>query len=275
MIQQNGVHIIMQFVLYWLKHWDTQCLSFYSSSCWFKWTCNYSFFFPQAAEQAKASPALVAKDPSTSTNKKEEEDLAKGKDTSRNSTKKKILRVEYSEGFIEGLSLKNISCNLEQRPDFCVSCVQPSSCLWRSSASSRRPPCRAFTRTPPGCSPRTSPTAGKSAPSMTLRPRRTTSSPSSRGKSSLSWTIGEFLSAQTVSGGKMEVCHVTERCSSELRDILTFNRIWEIQTKPLRCSTETTTIKICCSITFFFCVFFQWPQLVERRNIPGSGLVPL
>lgn len=36
------------------------------------------FFYPQAAEQAKASPALVAKDPSTSTNKKEEEDLAKG-----------------------------------------------------------------------------------------------------------------------------------------------------------------------------------------------------
>lgn len=34
--------------------------------------------FSQAAEQAKASPALVAKDPSTSTNKKEEEDLAKG-----------------------------------------------------------------------------------------------------------------------------------------------------------------------------------------------------
>ncbi|XP_034038503.1 collectin-12-like [Thalassophryne amazonica] len=31
----------------------------------------------QAAEQAKASPALVAKDPSSSTNKKEEEDLAK------------------------------------------------------------------------------------------------------------------------------------------------------------------------------------------------------
>uniref|UniRef100_A0A673LB21 Signal transducing adaptor molecule (SH3 domain and ITAM motif) 1 n=1 Tax=Sinocyclocheilus rhinocerous TaxID=307959 RepID=A0A673LB21_9TELE len=31
----------------------------------------------QAAEQAKASPALVAKDPSTSTNKKEEEDIAK------------------------------------------------------------------------------------------------------------------------------------------------------------------------------------------------------
>ncbi|XP_007548578.1 PREDICTED: signal transducing adapter molecule 1 [Poecilia mexicana] len=31
----------------------------------------------QAAEQAKASPALVAKDPSTTTNKKEEEDLAK------------------------------------------------------------------------------------------------------------------------------------------------------------------------------------------------------
>lgn len=34
--------------------------------------------FVQAAEQAKASPALVAKDPATSTNKKEEEDLAKG-----------------------------------------------------------------------------------------------------------------------------------------------------------------------------------------------------
>lgn len=32
----------------------------------------------QAAEQAKASPALVAKDPATSTTKKEEEDLAKG-----------------------------------------------------------------------------------------------------------------------------------------------------------------------------------------------------
>lgn len=39
---------------------------------------NGSFF--QAAEQAKASPALVAKDPATSTNKKEEEDLAKGED---------------------------------------------------------------------------------------------------------------------------------------------------------------------------------------------------
>lgn len=34
--------------------------------------------FVQAAEQAKASPALVAKDPATSTNKKEEEDIAKG-----------------------------------------------------------------------------------------------------------------------------------------------------------------------------------------------------
>lgn len=38
------------------------------------------YIFSQAAEQAKASPALVAKDPSTSTNKKEEEDLAKGKE---------------------------------------------------------------------------------------------------------------------------------------------------------------------------------------------------
>lgn len=41
------------------------------------WLSIYS----KAAEQAKASPALVAKDPSTSTNKKEEEDLAKGKKT--------------------------------------------------------------------------------------------------------------------------------------------------------------------------------------------------
>lgn len=37
----------------------------------------------KAAEQAKASPALVAKDPSTSTNKKEEEDLAKGEKCQR------------------------------------------------------------------------------------------------------------------------------------------------------------------------------------------------
>lgn len=37
-----------------------------------------SFTFGQAAEQAKASPALVAKDPGTVANKKEEEDLAKG-----------------------------------------------------------------------------------------------------------------------------------------------------------------------------------------------------
>lgn len=39
-----------------------------------------NFSFAKAAEQAKASPALVAKDPSASTNKKEEEDLAKGKE---------------------------------------------------------------------------------------------------------------------------------------------------------------------------------------------------
>lgn len=39
-----------------------------------------NIYFIKAAEQAKASPALVAKDPSTSTNKKEEEDLAKGKE---------------------------------------------------------------------------------------------------------------------------------------------------------------------------------------------------
>lgn len=41
---------------------------------------HYTFlFFTQAAEQAKASPALVAKDPGIVANKKEEEDLAKGK----------------------------------------------------------------------------------------------------------------------------------------------------------------------------------------------------
>lgn len=41
---------------------------------------NDNISFAKAAEQAKASPALVAKDPSTSTNKKEEEDLAKGEE---------------------------------------------------------------------------------------------------------------------------------------------------------------------------------------------------
>ncbi|XP_041848457.1 collectin-12-like [Melanotaenia boesemani] len=41
----------------------------------------------QAAEQAKASPALVAKDPSTSTNKKEEEDLAKAIELSLKETR--------------------------------------------------------------------------------------------------------------------------------------------------------------------------------------------
>ena len=39
----------------------------------------YGCVCEQAAEQAKASPALVAKDPSTVNTKKEEEDLAKGK----------------------------------------------------------------------------------------------------------------------------------------------------------------------------------------------------
>lgn len=36
-------------------------------------------FFDQAVEQAKASPALVVKDPGIVVNKKEEEDLAKGR----------------------------------------------------------------------------------------------------------------------------------------------------------------------------------------------------
>lgn len=44
----------------------------------FCWVNFYIFHFGQAAEQAKASPALVAKDPGTVANKKEEEDLAKG-----------------------------------------------------------------------------------------------------------------------------------------------------------------------------------------------------
>lgn len=55
---------------------DETCACVYSNKCWSEhvWTRS------QAAEQAKASPALVAKDPSTSTNKKEEEDLAKGEE---------------------------------------------------------------------------------------------------------------------------------------------------------------------------------------------------
>lgn len=44
----------------------------------FCWINFYIFYFGQAAEQAKASPALVAKDPGTVATKKEEEDLAKG-----------------------------------------------------------------------------------------------------------------------------------------------------------------------------------------------------
>ncbi len=61
-------------------------------------------FFSQAAEQAKASPALVAKDPSTSTNKKEEEDLAKGKQAFS------ILRRQWRNVFEEALSLKTCHC---------------------------------------------------------------------------------------------------------------------------------------------------------------------
>lgn len=74
-----------------------------------------------------------------------------------------------------------------------LSCVQLSSCLWRSSVSNRRPQCRVFTQTPPPCSPHTSLTAEKSVPSTILRLQRTMSSPLSREKSSLSWTIGELL----------------------------------------------------------------------------------
>lgn len=49
-------------------------------SCFFFTLVSYNVCLVKAAEQAKASPALVAKDPATATNKKEEEDLAKGKE---------------------------------------------------------------------------------------------------------------------------------------------------------------------------------------------------
>ena len=73
--------------------------SFYSSSCWFTWA--WIIISSQAAEQAKASPALVAKDPSTSTNKKEEEDLAKGKEAFS------LLSCQRQNLFEEALSLKH------------------------------------------------------------------------------------------------------------------------------------------------------------------------
>lgn len=74
-----------------------------------------------------------------------------------------------------------------------ASSPQPSSSPWRSSVSSRSPPCPAFTRAPPACSHHTRPTAGRSAPSMTLRPPKTTSWLLSRERLSPYWTTGEFL----------------------------------------------------------------------------------
>ena len=48
----------------------------------------------KAAEQAKASPALVAKDPSTTTNRKEEDDLAKGKHCIQTFCTKSIRKLQ-------------------------------------------------------------------------------------------------------------------------------------------------------------------------------------
>jgi len=78
-LKKTRFYIIGEFEVVLLQHWDPH-VSFYSSSCWFTWACDYHFV-SQAAEQAKASPALVAKDPSAP-NKKEDDDLAKGKETS-------------------------------------------------------------------------------------------------------------------------------------------------------------------------------------------------
>lgn len=146
--------------------------------------------FAKAAEQAKASPALVAKDPSTSTNKKEEEDLAKGKEFlsmwldvyDQESKTPQLLAIEGALGRPHGFNFLVAS----------FICTQLSSSRWRSSVSSPRPPCPASTPAPPACCPRTSLTAGKSAPSTTLKPPRTTSSLSSQERSSPSWTTGDF-----------------------------------------------------------------------------------
>jgi len=138
--------------------------------------------------------------------------------------------------------------------------VQPLSCRWRSRI--RKPPCRAFTPTPPACSPRTSPTAGKSAPSTTLRPLRTTSSPSSREKSSPSWTIGESLHTHKC-GEKQQagICHMTERIEVEV----VFKRILQLQTKPMRskCSTEKTAL--------WFIYVGLWSFFISVTPTGGKG----
>lgn len=90
-------------------------------------------------------------------------------------------------------------------------CAQLSSSRWKSSVSSPRPPYPASTPAPPACCPRTSLTAGKSAPSMTSKPPRTMSSLSSRERSSPSWTTGDF----TVYPPNMSWCEYLYRdCAS-------------------------------------------------------------
>ncbi len=134
---------------------------------------RYLTLFVQAAEQAKASPALVAKDPATSTNKKEEEDLAKG------GCKSVMLR-------------STMNC-LEEREVISLSLSQRSNCLWRTSgnSSSLRSLCLASTRAPAASSHLTRLMAERSGPSMTLRQPKTMSSPLNQARSSPSWMTGE------------------------------------------------------------------------------------
>lgn len=75
-------------------------------------------------------------------------------------------------------------------------CAQLSSSRWKSSVSSPRPPYPASTLAPRACCPRTSLMAGKSAPSTTLKPPRTTSLLLSQERSSPSWTTGDFTVSQ-------------------------------------------------------------------------------
>lgn len=202
--------------LFWLKSSPWYVLLFL---CLFTLVCGYHFhLISKAAEQAKASPALVAKDPSTSTNKKEEEDLAKGKETFFHpqvaiekciwrglkktctltlfTLHKSLFTLDYYFAHVQQC-LRTLE-GKHMISHICLFCVQLLSSHWRSNVSSRRPPCRAFTQAPPACSPHTSPTAGRSAPSTTSRPLRTMSWLSSQEKSSLSWMIGEFLHAQII-----------------------------------------------------------------------------
>lgn len=193
----------------------------------------FFYFSLQAAEQAKASPALVAKDPSTSTNKKEEEDLAKGKEATSCLSNERTGEIctltplclywhcitAYAGWLYCSWSATRVKAGLlwaKMQSHVSVSfCLQLSSCHWRSSVSSHRPPCRACTPAPPPCSPRTSRTAERSAPSTTSRLLRTMSSPSSQERSSPSWTIGEPLHTQNMSTAKKDLAN-TERVKSRL-----------------------------------------------------------